>query len=165
MANEKESMRPFVERISEVPIARGDARSVGALGALSERARSDAGLSRLRLTLEQPRALELLAGVFSGSTYLTSLIERDPARLQRILETAPEVRAKELKSELAAQLGMATTRAEAMRALRVYKAEVALLTALADLGGVWPVLSVTQALSECADAALTGAVEFLFREA
>ena len=52
-----------------------------------------------------------------------------------------------------------------MRALRVFKTEVALLTALADLGGVWPAMTVTAALTECADAALTGAVGFLFREA
>ena len=52
-----------------------------------------------------------------------------------------------------------------MRALRVFKTEVALLTALADLGGVWPVMTVTAALTECADAALNGAVGFLFREA
>src|SRR5437667_197870 len=38
-------------------------------------------------------------------------------------------------------------------------------TALAHLGGMWPAMTVTAALSECADAALTGAVGFLFREA
>ncbi len=52
-----------------------------------------------------------------------------------------------------------------MRTLRVFKAEVALLTALADLGGVWDVLQVTAALTECADAAIEGAVTFLFGEA
>ena len=34
--------------------------------------------------------------------------------------------------------------AEVMRILRHMKAEVALLIALADLGGVWPVTRVTQ---------------------
>ncbi len=165
MANEKNNMRPFLERIGEAPLSRGDARSVEALAALKEQAGSLASLAPLRAALDAPRAAKLLSGTFSGSPFLTGLIERDPLRLQRILEHAPEVRAAELKAELAAELATATTRADVMRALRVYKAEVALLTALADLGGVWPVLSVTGALSDCADAALAGAVDFLFREA
>ncbi len=159
------NMRPFMERISEGPIAGGDARSLETLRSLKERSASDPALQRLRELLEQPRADALLAGVFSGSPYLTSLIERDPQRLQRVLLRAPEVRAAELKRELGEAIAAATSRADAMRALRVYKAEVALLTALADLGGVWPVMTVTQALSDCADAALAAAVEFLFREA
>ncbi len=52
----------------------------------------------------------------------------------------------------------------AKRALRIYKSEVALLTALADLGGVWPVMTVTRVLSECADAAVaTAGALSLFR--
>ncbi len=164
-AKETASLRPFIERISEAPSARNDARTVGAMAALKERARADASLAPLGAALEDPRAAELLAGIFSGSPFLTGLIERDPARLEKILTTAPEARLEELKAELASQLGTAATRAEAMRALREFKSEVALLTALADLAGVWPVLSVTGALTECADAALHGAVDFLFREA
>jgi glutamate-ammonia-ligase adenylyltransferase len=159
------SLRPFVERISEAPAARDDARTSAAVAALKERARADAALAPLAAALENPRATELLAGIFSGSPYLSGLIERDPARLALILTTAPEARLAELKSELAANLKAAEMRAAAMRALRQFKSEVALLTALADLGGVWPVLSVTGALTECADATLRGAVDFLFREA
>ena len=86
--------------------------------------------------------------------------------MQRILTTAPEARFAQLMAELARHAaGRAGTRADAMRALRQFKNEVALLTALADLAGVWPVMTVTAALTECADAALNGAVDFLFREA
>ena len=46
--------------------------------------------------------------------------------------------------------------------LRRFKSEVALLVALADLGGVWPVMAVTAALTGCADAAAAAAVRFLF---
>jgi len=165
MAKETESFRPFAERVGEVPEANDDGRALAALNALRERVGSDAALAPLRAVLEQPRTAALLRGVFAGSPYLTGLIERDPGRLQRILSRAPETHAKELKAELSANLAAASTRAEVMRALRIYKAEVALLTALADLGGVWPVLAVTGALSACADAALMGAVDFLFREA
>ena len=97
---------------------------------------------------------------------LTGLIERDPARLEKILTTAPEARLEELKAELARAGSTRRQRAPTPCArCAQFKSEVALLTALADLAGVWPVLAVTGALTECADAALHGAVDFLFREA
>jgi [glutamine synthetase] adenylyltransferase / [glutamine synthetase]-adenylyl-L-tyrosine phosphorylase len=164
-AKETASLLPFVERMSEAPAARNDARTLGAMTALKHHAQADASLAPLAAALEGTRATRLLAGIFSGSTFLTGLIERDPARLEKILTTAPEVRLEWLKAELASRLSTAATRADVMRALREFKSEVALLTALADLAGVWPVLIVTGALSECADAALHGAVDFLFREA
>ena len=55
--------------------------------------------------------------------------------------------------------------AEVMRVLRRVKAEAALLIALADIGGVWPVMRVTRALTELADAAVGAAVRFLLRDA
>jgi glutamine synthetase adenylyltransferase len=55
--------------------------------------------------------------------------------------------------------------AEAMRLLRRMKAEAALLIALADIGGVWPVMRATHALTELADTAIRAAVRFLLRDA
>ena len=57
---------------------------LGAMAALTERARADAALAPLCDALGNPRATELLAGIFSGSPFLTGLIERDPARLEKI---------------------------------------------------------------------------------
>ncbi len=54
---------------------------------------------------------------------------------------------------------------EAMRALRRMKAEASLLIAIADIGGVWPVPQVTQALTELSDCAVQGAVRFLLNDA
>ena len=51
-----------------------------------------------------------------------------------------------------------------MRLLRRMKAEAALLIALADIGGVWPVMRATRALTEVADTAIVAAVRFLLRE-
>ena len=45
------------------------------------------------------------------------------------------------------------------------KAEAALLIALADIGGVWPVMRATRALTELADTAVAAAVRFLLRDA
>ena len=165
MATEAGISKPLAASIAEAPAAHPDERVAGALAALRERARSDPALSALAEALDRPRVAELLTGIYSGSPYLSGLIDRDAARLQRLLVSAPGVRLEELRVELAAELQAARVRADAMRALREFKAEVALLTALADLGGVWPVLVVTAALTQCADAAVDGAVRFLFREA
>jgi glutamate-ammonia-ligase adenylyltransferase len=49
--------------------------------------------------------------------------------------------------------------------LRRTKNELALLTALADIGGVWPVMQVTQALTDLADTMVQAAVRFLLCDA
>jgi glutamate-ammonia-ligase adenylyltransferase len=156
---------PLGARIIEAPISRPDERVATALAQLREQSSAAPELAPLGKLLDEPRVADLIGGILAGSHYLGRLIERDPARLQRLLTRAPETRLAELSGELAAELQATLDRAAAMHALRAFKTEVALLTALADLGGVWPAMTVTAALSECADAALTGAVGFLFREA
>jgi glutamate-ammonia-ligase adenylyltransferase len=55
--------------------------------------------------------------------------------------------------------------AQAMRLLRRMKAEAALLIALADIGGVWPVMRATRALTDLADCAVAAAARFVLAEA
>jgi len=165
MADEKTPSGSLLARLGEAPLAGDDTRSIETMRVLTERAVTDPALVPLQKALADPRAQALLAGTLSGSPYLSGLIERDPERLSRILLDAPEARFEHLRKELASALAHATERADVLRALRVFKSEVALLTALADLGGVWDVAEVTSALTRCADAALEGAVAFLFREA
>ena len=112
--------------------------------------------------LERSTCRALLLGVLGSSPYLTALIKRDPAVLVRILTTAPAALFTSLTLELQAQSRDA---ADVMPALRRFKNAVALLTALADLGGVWPVMTVTHVLSEAADVTVQAAVQHLFRRA
>ena len=76
-------------------------------------------------------------------------------------ETQFAARTAEFQTAIAA----AEDDASAKRVLRHYKNDIALLTALADLGGVWPVMTVTRVLSDAADAAVSAAVRYLFRMA
>ena len=131
---------------------------------LAEWGKSEARAGLVALVEQEP-ARALIAGVVAGSPYLKGEIVRNPDRLEAILRHSPEERFKALTEALAARLAEGVDMAEAMTALRVYKAEVALMTALADLGGVWGVMQVTRVLSEAADATLQGAVRFLFRQA
>src|SRR5262249_38948205 len=107
-----------------------DAHIESEIAALASGAAQGAALPEI---LQRPDVKDLLAGVLAGSPYLSGVIRRDPARLARVLGTPPEHRFIDLKAELAAALDVATTVPDAMRVLREFKAEVALLTALADL--------------------------------
>ncbi|MFK0300096.1 bifunctional [glutamine synthetase] adenylyltransferase/[glutamine synthetase]-adenylyl-L-tyrosine phosphorylase [Brevundimonas sp. NPDC090276] len=96
-----------------------------------------------------------LEPVFAASPYLAGLARRWPERLRQILETAPETRLAEILATTDAIDGLAD---EARAPLRWLKAELHLLTALSDLGGVWNLEAVTSALSRFADAAAQAAL-------
>ncbi|WP_293675789.1 bifunctional [glutamine synthetase] adenylyltransferase/[glutamine synthetase]-adenylyl-L-tyrosine phosphorylase [uncultured Phenylobacterium sp.] len=97
-----------------------------------------------------------LAPVFGASPYLASLARRDPRRLAELLEAEPETRLEEILARTAAVAALLPDAAEAP--LRLLKQELHLLTALADLGGVWDLDQVTGALTRFADAALQAAL-------
>jgi glutamate-ammonia-ligase adenylyltransferase len=158
---------PLHARLSAAPVVHDAARADRALADLAQRCRSDAGLAELGGLIGAPRVRDLLAGIFGASPYLTTLIERHPQSLQRTLAGCPERRFADLLAQMAAAVDAAEAHAtaDAMRILRHFKAEVALLTALSDIGGVWPVMTATRRLSEAADAAVATAVRFLFRQA
>jgi [glutamine synthetase] adenylyltransferase / [glutamine synthetase]-adenylyl-L-tyrosine phosphorylase len=155
----------LIERLSAAPIVHDGQQAARVLGELTARAQQDKGLAALAAMLEQKPVRELLAGIFGASSFLTGLIERDPARLLNVLAAVPGGRFDELCRAGSAAAARAASMSEAMRLLRVFKNEIALLLALCDLGGVWQVMSVARRLSRAADAAVAGAVRFLFRQA
>ena len=105
-----------------------------------------------------------LEPIFAASPYLFGLARRWPETLHAILTDAPEVRLEAIAARTIALTGGADDMRSPLRRL---KAELHLLTALADLGGVWDLDQVTGALSRFADvasrAALSGVAEDLRR--
>ncbi len=107
--------------------------------------------------------------VLAASPYLTGLMRRDPQRLRETLISAPEAR---LKAILLAAEAIETQAASletpdvaaTKKILRHLKADVHLLTALADLGDVWSLDHVTAALTRFADAATSAALAVVVRE-
>src|SRR5437660_11256703 len=55
--------------------------------------------------------------------------------------------------------------AEVQQVLRRMKAEAALLIALADVGGVWPISHLIELQTRVADAAVSAAVDYLLDDA
>ena len=161
-----DSSAVFAARVTEAPVsgvvdASGLSRGAADLQALNHEGASDA----LRQVLTDKRIAALIGGTLQWSTYLAQLIQRDPVRLQSILTSVPETRFVDMTAKLYADMAAISDDATAKRCLRAYKNDVALMTALADIGGVWPVMTVTRVLSEAADAAVSSAVRYLFRMA
>ncbi len=100
-------------------------------------------------------ALPALEPVVATSPYLAGLMRRWPDWLAAILRDAPEPGLADLLS----RTGGLSGGADDVRApLRRLKGELHLLTALADLGGVWTLDQVTDALSRFADASAATAL-------
>jgi glutamate-ammonia-ligase adenylyltransferase len=104
------------------------------------------------------RAEAALGPVFAASPYLAGLAVRAPGRLREALETTPDSRLAQILAAGAAIAAEAPDPDAAKRRLRHLKAETHLLTALADLGGVWSLDQVTGALTRFADVALAAAI-------
>jgi glutamate-ammonia-ligase adenylyltransferase len=140
-------------------------RATDVLADLSRRCSEEASLAPLGPLIAAPQVNKLLSGIFGASPYLTELIARNPAGLYDALAAVPEERFAALIGRMTSAVAAAEAIPETMRALRLFKSDIALLTALCDLGGVWPVMTVTRRLSEAADAAVGAAVDFLFAQA
>ncbi len=115
--------------------------------------------------LASTRVRALLDGVQGASPYLSALIRRRPQALIEMLAAAPDAHVAALTARMRDACDAAQTSAQIARALRHHKADIALLAALCDLGGVWQVMHVTKVLAETADATAAAAVRYLFREA
>ncbi len=105
-----------------------------------------------------------LAGAIAGaSPYLRQLMLREPAFTRDALGGDPDALFASVLGELG-ELPRDLSQADMMRALRVAKRKAALLVALADLGGTWPLDRVTWALTQFADAAMAAALAWALRD-
>jgi [glutamine synthetase] adenylyltransferase / [glutamine synthetase]-adenylyl-L-tyrosine phosphorylase len=97
-----------------------------------------------------PLANTILLGIAESSPYLFDLIRADAARLIWVLNCDPQPHLDALIEQTCREVSAASDEADVMRLLRRMKAEAALLIALCDIGGVWPVMQVTAALTDLA---------------
>ena len=117
------------------------------------------------LFASHPIARAVLESLAENSPYLWELASRDPSRLLRLFGADPDRYLANLLSESGHAVAVAADDAEAIRLLRAMKAEAALLIALADICGVWPVMRAARALTDLADAAVDAAARFVLAEA
>jgi [glutamine synthetase] adenylyltransferase / [glutamine synthetase]-adenylyl-L-tyrosine phosphorylase len=114
---------------------------------------------------EKPTISTLLESIAESSPFLWEMVTRQPKRLLRLFRADPDQYFTALLSGHGGDIASSTSEVEVMRLLRVMKSEAALLIALADIGGVWPVMSAARALTSLADTAVAAATRFVLAEA
>jgi [glutamine synthetase] adenylyltransferase / [glutamine synthetase]-adenylyl-L-tyrosine phosphorylase len=155
----------FFERITQAPRVHDATRGADSLQSLTQSLAENPELVPAVALTETPKVRELLLGVFAGSPYLTSLALRDPALVTECLLRDPDRHLDDACRLLAAEVSQASAIGEVMALLRSFKRRIALLTGLADLGGVWTAEATFAAMSAAADTVLQQATGFLFRKA
>ncbi len=111
-----------------------------------------------------PRAKAILEGIAEFSPYLFDLMRADAARVIRLLQCDPDTHLASLIAQTEQDAAIDADEADLMRLLRRMKSEAALLVALCDIGGVWPVMRVTRALTDVAVASVQCAVRYLLAQ-
>ena len=158
----------LVHNISPPPPPRDPAVARGTIAdwnARAERFDSEDLKSLLTYLDTHADARALVEAVVSGSPYLRGLIQRHPRFVEDCFEASPEASLERLLADTRSTAAEADSEAGLMTALRLTKAKSALLIALADVAGAWPVSETTSALTRFADEALNAAVDWLLRDA
>ena len=146
------------------------------LPAPGDRDRAKTGVERLRdavagdaqqevfanALIGDPTGRALLDAVFGNSPFLGRCLLREIDMLRLFLAQGPDAAFAAALAGLDAQ-AMADSEAAVMAALRRARKKIALLTALADITGLWQLDRVTSALSRFADRAAQTATAHLLR--
>jgi len=154
---------PLLKKAAELPPPFDKARAARVMAELRDAAR--AGEGTLKDVLATAAGRRLCGSVFANSAYLGRLALRAPATFARFVVSDPDQALQDMLVRLATEARAAQDIEDLMRILRVAKSEAALLIALADIAGVWPLEKVTGALTRFADVCVQSALDALLREA
>ncbi len=144
------------------PTAEASARVTAWLSDVRPKSVGKALTSLLR---RNPALARVLGGIAEAAPYLWNASETEPARLLRLLGADPAHSLAALVQKTKVAAARAPSQLELMRILREFKLEAALLIALADIGGVWALHQITEALTRVADIAVALTVDHLLKDA
>jgi [glutamine synthetase] adenylyltransferase / [glutamine synthetase]-adenylyl-L-tyrosine phosphorylase len=116
------------------------------------------------LIIRFPLVKTILLGIAEASPYLFDLVRADSVRVIRVLGCEPERYLAQLIERTRREVLDAPGEPDVMRSLRRMKSEAALLIALCDIGGVWPVMQVTAVLTDLAVVSVQSALRFLLQQ-
>ncbi len=160
--------KSLLDRLTKAPLVADTKRAKAQLADFVKRVRDEPDAQALSGPLEGGPLRDLLLGLADHSTFLWQLVVTDPARMARLAFAAPEEAHRAIiqsQSNLFREVRSgAMTRNEAVRAFRQNRNAHALLVALADIGGLWSTEEVTRALSDFADASVSGGVNLVLTE-
>jgi glutamate-ammonia-ligase adenylyltransferase len=130
-------------------------------------ARMDDSLTFFRYLAHNPRAVEILVTLFSGSQFLTEILLRNPAYFERLVEyqrmAAPKS-AEQLYAEAQEAVGPQTNPAEKLDALRRFQNWEQLRIGACDLLNLYDLPAVTRQLSNLADCLIRSCLKLAVAE-
>ena len=144
------ALASFREALHRIAGGEADRPSAAALAALLDR--------------EDDPVTQLLSGVYAASPFLASLSQRDPEVVAETVLRGPDAVLQETLAAARPDSGGEPGLNAVMQRLRRAKRRTALVCALADAAGAWPLERVTEALSDLADAALDSAVAYILSD-
>ncbi|TNE35344.1 MAG: bifunctional [glutamine synthetase] adenylyltransferase/[glutamine synthetase]-adenylyl-L-tyrosine phosphorylase [Alphaproteobacteria bacterium] len=101
------------------------------------------------------KGARLLAAIFGNSPFLSACLLNERPLFRLLVEDGAEAALRSIHDDLdTAVMEFGRDRVALMAALRIAKRRIALLTALCDIGHVWPLMRVTGVLSDFADRAV-----------
>jgi glutamate-ammonia-ligase adenylyltransferase len=112
----------------------------------------------------EPGFAAMLRCLGGNSPFLADLALREAASLAELMQSGPDESVRQAMAAIAA-CPVTAPRLQLAATLRAAKRVVALVTAIADIGGIWDLGRVTGALSDLAEAALRATVAHLLRAA
>ena len=131
-----------------------------------ERLLEKADASLLPLLVKNPRLIESLVTIFSGSQFLTEIILRNPENLNllRYRKSLTQRKgAKQIQSEVTAAIGAIPDEAK-LNAIRLYQRGELLRIGASDLLALYDLRTVTQQLSNLADGLVWACLELASRQ-
>ena len=114
--------------------------------------------------LDVPGVRPLLRCLGGNSPYLAELTLREPGTVRRLVMDGPQAALADGLLQLG-EVSPAARRPEIAAAMRQAKRMAALTVAIADIGSLWPLETVTGALSDLAEATVRLAIRHLLRSA
>ncbi len=118
----------------------------------------------LRQLVRDPAGHAALSALFGNSPYLSELLLRHPAVAAETIFAGPDTVYPKVIEAVVAGAADERSHDRVMAALRNGKGKIALLVALADIAGLWPLEKVTRALSDFADLSLQLTIRCLLRQ-
>ncbi|MEZ5847156.1 MAG: bifunctional [glutamine synthetase] adenylyltransferase/[glutamine synthetase]-adenylyl-L-tyrosine phosphorylase [Geminicoccaceae bacterium] len=112
---------------------------------------------------DDPRIGKLLRGIWAGSAFLSDGLQAVPSLLLDYIDRGPDALIEEILDISAAEGEQ--DRSKLMSRLRLMRRDAAIVIALADLEGLWPLDRVTSHLTQLADLATRAATGHLIEEA
>ncbi|WP_243367617.1 bifunctional [glutamine synthetase] adenylyltransferase/[glutamine synthetase]-adenylyl-L-tyrosine phosphorylase [Microvirga solisilvae] len=159
---------PLISRLTQAPPVSDAKKAKAQLADLIERVQGEPEAKALLPPLADGLFRDLLLALADYSPFLWQIVINDPVRTARLALEEPGAFHSSIvedQTNLFRRLRSGEmTRDDAVRAFRRNRNSHALLVALADIGGLWGTEEVTQALSDFADASVSGGLNLILTE-